>query len=354
MRVSRVLLICITGASLLGFATPAAADDEPSVVTLSPTGVTESAATVRAHLNPEDEETVYRFEYGTSSYTNDTPVKAAGEGDDWLLVSEGLTGLQPATTYRYRIVAQSSEGVGRGRDVTFTTASAPSPSPPPTPPADGGSTPPEGNGSPSGPVGPDQTIEGDDEGVSPAPESRGVRPTRSVAAVEPKGRVLVRLPGRTGFVALGADSPLPYGSELDTTAGSVQISSVLPSGKIQTGRFGGGRFVMRRGARGYVNLHLRGPVCPGATRERAKASSVVASASRRSRRRLWGRDRGGRFRTYGKNSHATVRGTRWLVSDSCAGTLTKVSDGAVVVRNLGTGKRKLVRAGERYLAPPRG
>src|SRR3712207_6890811 len=40
----------------------------------------------------------------------------------------------------------------------------------------------------------------------------------------------------------------------------------------------------------------------------------------RSARRLWGRDKGGRFRTHGKNSHATVRGTRWLVEDRCDGT----------------------------------
>ncbi len=320
------------------------------MVTLSPVGVTESGATVRAQVNPEDEETVYRFEYGTSSYTNGTPSRTAGDGDDWLLVSEPLTGLRPGTTYRYRIVAQSSEGVARGRDVTFTTAAAPSP--PPAPPADGGATSPGGNGSPPDTFGPDQTSAGDDDAVGPAPESRGVRPTRSVAAVEPKGKVLVRLPGGAGFVALGAGAAVPFGSEIDTTRGSVEIGSMLPSGKIQTGRFGGGRFLMRKGSGGYVNLHMRGPACPAGTARRARVASVQAGASSRPRRRLWGRDRGGRFRTYGKNSHATVRGTRWLVSDSCAGTLTKVSEGAVLVRDLVTGKRKLVRAGERYLARP--
>ena len=37
-------------------------------------------------------------------------------------------------------------------------------------------------------------------------------------------------------------------------------------------------------------------------------------------RKLWG-DGKGNFRTTGKYSAATVRGTKWLVQDSCTGTL---------------------------------
>ena len=67
-------------------------------------------------------------------------------------------------------------------------------------------------------------------------------------------------------------------------------------------------------------------------------------------RRLWGQDRGGRFRTHGHNSIATVRGTRWLTEDRCDGTLTRVTEGAVEVRDRRTGRRVLVRAGHSYLA----
>ena len=42
---------------------------------------------------------------------------------------------------------------------------------------------------------------------------------------------------------------------------------------------------------------------------------------------LVGRDHGGRSRTHRRNSHATVRGTRWLVEDRCDGTLTRVTRG---------------------------
>jgi hypothetical protein len=78
----------------------------------------------------------------------------------------------------------------------------------------------------------------------------------------------------------------------------------------------------------------------------------VAAPSRASRRRrsLWGRDSGGRWRTHGQNSVATVRGTRWLTQDRCGGTLTRVTQGAVVVRSRHSDRRVLVKAGDSYLA----
>ena len=57
-----------------------------------------------------------------------------------------------------------------------------------------------------------------------------------------------------------------------------------------------------------------------------------------------------RFRTRGANSVATVRGTRWWTEDRCDGTLTRVRQGSVIVRNLRTGRRVIVRAGHSYLA----
>ena len=49
----------------------------------------------------------------------------------------------------------------------------------------------------------------------------------------------------------------------------------------------------------------------------------------------------------------TVRGTRWLVQDSCEGTLTRVSQGVVSVRDTVKRKTFLVRAGRKYLAVPK-
>ena len=99
----------------------------------------------------------------------------------------------------------------------------------------------------------------------------------------------------------------------------------------------------------------RGGAAPGrdsgGRRARARCAGANASYIRRDPvRRLWGHDRGGRFRTFGRHSQATVRGTRWLTADTCAGTLTFVKRGAVVVRDFARRRNVLVRAGHRYLA----
>ncbi|HKP21112.1 MAG TPA: hypothetical protein VJT68_06320, partial [Thermoleophilaceae bacterium] len=95
----------------------------------------------------------------------------------------------------------------------------------------------------------------------------------------------------------------------------------------------------------------------GQLSRRARRSGISANASYIRRdpvRRLWGRDRGGRFRTFGRHSQATVRGTKWLTKDTCAGTLTVVRKGAVMVRDFARHRNVLVRAGHRYFARARG
>jgi len=77
-----------------------------------------------------------------------------------------------------------------------------------------------------------------------------------------------------------------------------------------------------------------------------------ASKTRRVQR-LWGRDSGGKYRSHGRHSHATVCGTRWLTEGRCDGTLTRVTNGAVVVRDFGRRRSVLVPAGHSYLAKPK-
>ncbi len=65
--------------------------------------------------------------------------------------------------------------------------------------------------------------------------------------------------------------------------------------------------------------------------------------------KLWGNGKG-RFRTTGKYSSATVRGTIWLTQDECDGTLTRVRRGVVSVRDFKRKKTLNVKAGHSYLA----
>ena len=58
----------------------------------------------------------------------------------------------------------------------------------------------------------------------------------------------------------------------------------------------------------------------------------------------------GRFRTTGRFSAATVRGTDWGVQDRCDGTLTVVRTGVVLVHDARLNRDVVVRGGQTYLA----
>ena len=74
-----------------------------------------------------------------------------------------------------------------------------------------------------------------------------------------------------------------------------------------------------------------------------------AAAKKPKTRKLWG-DGKGKFRTKGAYSAATIRGTKWLVTDTCTTTTTKVTQGTVTVQDLVKKKTKVVRAGKSYVA----
>jgi hypothetical protein len=67
---------------------------------------------------------------------------------------------------------------------------------------------------------------------------------------------------------------------------------------------------------------------------------------------LWGKGPG-QFRTKGRYAAATVRGTWWLTQDRCDGTLVRVRQGIVEVRDLVRKRTVLVRTGKSYLARKR-
>jgi hypothetical protein len=77
---------------------------------------------------------------------------------------------------------------------------------------------------------------------------------------------------------------------------------------------------------------------------------ATGAAAKKPPRSLWGQDHHGRFQVRGRGSVATVRGTRWLTQDRCDGTLTRVTQGAVAVRDLHRHKTVVVQHGHSYLA----
>jgi hypothetical protein len=104
----------------------AASPTAPSVSTGSVSNVTFSSATLDASVDPRGQETNYVFQYGpTHSYGSQTPLSPAGNGTKTIKVSQSVSGLQPLTTYHYRIVASSPAGTTKGTDRTFTTPKIP-------------------------------------------------------------------------------------------------------------------------------------------------------------------------------------------------------------------------------------
>ena len=160
------------------------------------------------------------------------------------------------------------------------------------------------------------------------------------------------------FVPLTADRQIPVGSFLDTRRGTVElVSATGRSAKTQAGRFNAGLFQVLQGrsrrAQGLTELRLKGSSfkrCRArAGRAAAGDRAGAAQLSRRTIRRLRANARG-RFRTRGRNSSATVRGTIWTTTDRCDGTLTKVRRGKVVVRDLRRRRNITLTAGKSYLA----
>ena len=153
------------------------------------------------------------------------------------------------------------------------------------------------------------------------------------------------------FVPLEEARSIPIGSFLDTTKGTVALTTARDrAGKTQSGRFTAGLFQVlqsrKQSAKGLTELAMKG----SAAGFRSCGSNASASAlSSRTVRRLRANAKG-RYRTRGRHSAATVRGTTWTVEDRCDGTLTTVKRGEVAVRDFRLKKTITVTAGKSYLA----
>jgi hypothetical protein len=160
----------------------------------------------------------------------------------------------------------------------------------------------------------------------------------------------------TVFVGAGEDRErltertiIPLETQVDATDGRVALSfATTARGEYQSGDFWDGAFTIHQGTRASVaELRLVGE----APEVRYQARAAAARKRKRKRRRLWGSARG-EFRTTGRHGAATVRGTRWLTEDRSTGTFIRVTEGAVFAEAFERADRRIVRAGESFLARP--
>ncbi|MBA3747142.1 MAG: hypothetical protein H0W96_06560 [Solirubrobacterales bacterium] len=201
----------------------------------------------------------------------------------------------------------------------------------------------------------------------PGPPPPAVGTSAVINAVQ--GTIQVTVPGKMKRRLRRAGENVPVGTIIDATRGRAALTmAVNRRGKTERTVFFDGKFSVKqnRGTKPITDITLRSlefaKVCGGAQSasagQAARATAAVggliaqSAATRRSKRvvtRLWG-DGKGRFRTKGRNSAATVRGTRWLTEERCDGTLTRVARGVVQVKDTNTGKTVTLTAGRSYLA----
>jgi len=95
----------------------------PSISGVGAREIAATQAVLGGHIDPNASPTTYRFEYGTDTgYGTATAVEDAGSGSTNVSVSKTVPGLQPNTTYHFRLLATNAAGESEGADQTFTTA----------------------------------------------------------------------------------------------------------------------------------------------------------------------------------------------------------------------------------------
>ncbi|MCP4710995.1 MAG: hypothetical protein GY869_20415, partial [Planctomycetes bacterium] len=91
------------------------------------TSIGQTSATLNGRVNPNNVSATYYFEYGeTTNYElGSTPETNAGSGSENVPVNAVIFGLDPDTTYHFRIVANNTAGTTHGGDLTFKTLPEP-------------------------------------------------------------------------------------------------------------------------------------------------------------------------------------------------------------------------------------
>lgn len=292
--------------------------------------VTATSASFVAIVNPNGSATTGQFvvsldpRYGSLvDAPQSTPAQSIGGDFANHVVTATVTGLVPNALYHVHFVASNHNGQTVGPDVTFSTSRGPTP------------------GSP---------VLG-----------------RSVNISLVRGLVLVRING--ALVPLTEPTQIRTGTLIDAVDGTIELISAVPAhpagdlasaakkhkGKTttQSGTFNGGIFKVTQAHSGLTTLTLVEGAFTGAPTYAScgkKAADASAAALSSKTLQLLHASAKGKFSTRGKFAAATVRGTKWGISDRCDGTLVRDRTDSVVVTDFVHHKTIILHAGQTYLA----
>jgi hypothetical protein len=125
IRASRgaTLVAALTGALAMPAAAQAAA--KPAVTTGGAANIQPQTARLTGTVDPNQADTTYQFQYGTTTAYGATTAEATVTGDGKKTVTADLAGLAPATRYHYRLIARNSVVQTLGADRSFKTKPQP-------------------------------------------------------------------------------------------------------------------------------------------------------------------------------------------------------------------------------------
>lgn len=296
----------------------------------APPGLTSSAPSVggsttagfSGSVDPEGLSTTAHFEYGLDPslratpgalYDQSTPDQTVGSDFASHPLTASVSGLVPNALYHVRLVATNRAGVTFGPDQTFRTKAAPRPPAP---------------------------VLGESENAAPV-----------------SGMVFVLVGGR--LVPLTGATRIRSGTKIDALHGALALTAATGvKHRTQSGRFGGAVFKVTQAragqSRGLTTLTLISGAFKGApsyaTCKARGASDPSAAAASSKTVQLLRASAHGKFRTTGRYSAATVRGTVWTIADRCDGTFVHDVTDSVAVTDFVRHRTIVLHAGQSYLA----
>jgi Ca2+-binding RTX toxin-like protein len=181
---------------------------------------------------------------------------------------------------------------------------------------------------------------------------------RSALVRSARGAVVLRLPGATPFVTVPRRVEAPLGSTLDASKAALRVvTTTRRGGPVQQASLRGGKFTaLQPRGRSVTQLRLAGgdfSRCRAPAANRKKVRRRLRTTIEKKKTPRGEKERGRQYTVVGRHSIAGAEGTTWWTEDRCDGTLTRVIDGTVSVRDLRRHRTVRVSAGHSYLAPAR-
>jgi hypothetical protein len=146
---------------------------------------------------------------------------------------------------------------------------------------------------------------------------------RQFVVAEASGKVFVKPPGAAGFERVTERRTIPVGTTVNASNGRAKLVAAIGGDRRARGEFWAGAFIATQKRKTkLIDLELTG----GNFAACGKAKS--AANRRRIARRLRANAKGP-FRTKGRHTAGTVRGTKWTTEDRCASTTVATERGEV-------------------------